>query len=172
MSNRDIIEHYYRQHRDELLTFVGSRLGVKTDAEDLVQDVFLRLLADSCRPITPLTLPSLVYTMARNLITDHYRRRRCQQEFALLMEGMKNEKTSMESAIFARDALRCMEQGLSRLPSQTAEIYRLHIYDGMQVSDISRHLHQDYKAVEYRLGQARRLVRRLLRHQLTASTGS
>ena len=70
MSNRDIIEHYYRQHRDELLTFVSSRLGVKADAEDLVQDVFLRLLADSCRPITPLTLPSLVYTMAQNLIVE------------------------------------------------------------------------------------------------------
>lgn len=172
MSDRDIIEQYYRQHRDELLAYVSSRLGVRAEAEDLVHDVFLRLLSDNHRLLSAVTLPALVYTMARNLIADRYRRRRCQQEYALLRQGLESEKTSMESAIFASDALRCMEQGLSRLPSQTAEIYRLHIYNGMQVSDISRHLHQDYKAVEYRLGQARRLVRRLLRHQLTASTGS
>ena len=162
MNNREIIEQYYRLHRDELLTFVGSRLGVQAAAEDLVQDLFLRLLSDSNRLLTPLAMPSLVYTMARNLISDHYRHRRYEQEFALLMEGMKHEKTSMESAIFANDTLQILERGLSRLPHQTAEIYRLHLYDGMKVSEISRHLHQDYKAVEYRLGQARRLVRRML----------
>ena len=166
MSNRDIIERYYRQHRDELLAYVSSRLGVQAEAEDLVHDVFLRLLSDSHRLLSAVTLPAFVYTMARNLIADHYRHRRCQQEYAFLMQGLGNEKTSMESAIFASDALRCMEQGLSRLPSQTAEIYRLHIYDGMQVSEISQQLQQDYKAVEYRLVQARRLVRRLLKHQL------
>ena len=162
MNNREIIEQYYRLHRDELLTFVGSRLGVQAEAEDLVQDLFLRLLSDSNRLLTPLTMPSLVFTMARNLISDYFRHRRCEQEFALLMEGMKHEKTSMESAIFANDTLQILERGLSRLPRQTAEIYRLHLYDGMKVSEISQHLNQDYKAVEYRLGQARRLVRKML----------
>ena len=33
----------------------------------------------------------------------------------------------------------------------------------MKVSEISQQLQQDYKAVEYRLGQARREVRQLLR---------
>ena len=162
MNDRDIIEQYYRLHRDELLTFVGSRLGVQEDAEDLVHDLFLRLLDGSRRPITPVTLPSLVYTMARNLIADYYRRRHFREQYALRMQGLESLTTSTEATVFADDTLRHVEQRLLRMPVQTAEIYRLHIYDGMKVGEISRYLSQDYKTVEYRLGQARREVRRLL----------
>ena len=67
MSN--LIETYYTDHRDELLAFVSSRLGGSEESEDIVQNVFLRLLT-SDKMITAITLPALVYTMARNLITD------------------------------------------------------------------------------------------------------
>ena len=55
-----------------------------------------------------------------------------------------------------------IERRLDRLPQPCAEVYRLHLYGGMKVADITRQLGMDYKAVEYRLGQARREVRRLL----------
>ena len=42
MSN--LIEKYYMDHRDELLAFVSSRLGGSEESEDVVQNVFLRLL--------------------------------------------------------------------------------------------------------------------------------
>ena len=67
MSN--LLETYYTDHRDELLAFVSSRLGGSEESKDIVQNVFLRLLT-SDKMITAITLPALVYTMARNLITD------------------------------------------------------------------------------------------------------
>jgi len=169
MDCRDLITQYYREHRDELLRYVRSRLGVAqcsqaVQAEDMVHDVFLRLLADAdCRPITATTLHSLVFTMARNLLADHFRHWRCQQEYARLMRGYLPEEFQMEPVVYVHDVIRRMELGLSRLPQPCAEVYRLHIYDGMKAADISRQLHMDYKAVEYRLGQARREIRRLLR---------
>ena len=68
------LTNYYVTHRDELLAYVSSRLGNSVEAEDLVQNVFLRLLT-SDKMITEITLPALVYTIARNLINDYYRRR-------------------------------------------------------------------------------------------------
>ena len=65
MSN--VIETYYTVHRDELLAFVSSRLGGSDEAEDIVQNVFLRLLT-SDKLITEITLPALVYTITRHLI--------------------------------------------------------------------------------------------------------
>ena len=63
------LTNYYVTHRDELLAYVSSRLGNSVEAEDLVQNVFLRLLT-SDKMITDITLPALVYTIARNLIAD------------------------------------------------------------------------------------------------------
>lgn len=169
MDSRDIITQYYCEHRDGLLRYVSSRLGVTgcswaVQAEDMVHDVFLRLLTDADRrPVTTATLHSLVFTMLRHLLADHFRHWRCRQEYARLMRGFLPDEQRTEPIVFAHDMVRRMELGLKHLPQPCAEIYRLHIYDGMKTADISRRLNMDYKAVEYRLGQARREVRRLLR---------
>ena len=165
MSNKELIEQYYSQHRGELLSFLGSRLGADDAAlaEDMVQDLFLRLLSDDRRPISEATLGSLVYTMARHLLVDHYRRLAHQRAYERHAFAAMPDDYRPEPAIFARDTVAHVERRLQRMPQTTADIYRLHLYDGMKTADIAHHLHIDYKAVEYRLGQARREVRRLLR---------
>ena len=70
MNNFLTLTNYYVTHRDELLAYVSSRLGNSVEAEDLVQNVFLRLLT-SDKMITELTLSALVYTITRNLINDY-----------------------------------------------------------------------------------------------------
>ena len=73
VDNKQLITNYYMTHRDELLAFVSSRLNSSMEAEDIVQNVFLRLLTTD-KMITAVTLPALVYTMRRNLMADYYRR--------------------------------------------------------------------------------------------------
>ena len=51
-------------HRDELLAYVSSRLGGSSMSEDIVQNVFLRLLTTD-KMVTPETLPALIYTITR-----------------------------------------------------------------------------------------------------------
>ena len=44
MSNQALITSYYISHRDELRGYVRSRLGDNCLVDDVVQDVFLKLL--------------------------------------------------------------------------------------------------------------------------------
>ena len=133
-------------HRDELLAFVSSRLNSSMEAEDIVQNVFLRLLTTD-KMITAVTLPALVYTMTRNLMADYYRRH-----------------TSFEQyEHYIKEIMARLERGLVRLPENCREIYRLHIYGGMKVSEISQQLGEGYKSVEHRLGAARKAMRCYLR---------
>ena len=161
MNNFELLETYYADHRDELLTFVSSRLGGSYIAEDLVQDVFMRLMI-SDKLITETTLPCLVYTVTRRLICDYYRRRSTREEFEHNIKRGESEDTSMESVISARELTERLERGLARIPENCREIYRLHIYGGMKVSEISQHLGEGYKSVEHRLGTARKEMRRYL----------
>ena len=70
---------------------------------------------------------------------------------------------SMESVFSARQVMERMEFTLARLPEQCSEMYRLHIYGGMKVSEISKELNANYKHVEYQLGIARKAVRNHLK---------
>ena len=161
MSN--LIETYYRDHRDELLAFVSSRLGGAVEAEDIVQNVFVRLLTTD-KMITEITLPALTYTIARNLISDYYRRRNTYEEFEHYIKRSSDDYSSMESVISASELTELLERGLARVPENCREIYRMHIYGGMKVGEISQTLGEGYKSVEHRLGAARKALRSFLKN--------
>ena len=162
-----LITNYYIAHRDELLAFASSRLGDGSQAEDIVQDVFLRLLS-SDKLITEVTLPALVYTITRNLINDYYRRHTTHEQYEHYIKGVCSEVTTMESVFSAREIMERLERGLVRLPENCREIYRLHIYGGLKVGEISRELGEGYKSVEHRLGTARKAMREYLRCYVSA----
>ena len=158
MNNYQLISNYYITHRDELLTYVSTRLGGRADAEDVVQNTFLHLLT-STKLISDQTLPALVYTTARNLIFDFYRRRTHINDYEHYIRQVCSEELSADSIYSIRDITEHMERGMARLPEECREVYRLHIYGGMKASEISDYLGENYKRVEYRLGIARRTVR-------------
>jgi len=162
MNNYLTLTNYYVTHRDELLAYVSSRLGNSVEAEDLVQNVFLRLLT-SDRMITDITLPALVYTIARNLIADFYRRRTHFEDYEHYLKNTDSIDESTESILSIRDITEQLERGLARVPENCREIYRLHVYGGMKVAEISQRLGEGYKSVEHRLGTARKAVRQQLR---------
>ena len=164
---QQLITNYYIAHRDELLAFASSRLGDSRLAEDIVQDVFLRLLSTD-KMITEVTLPALVYTITRNLINDYYRRHTTYEQYEHYIKGVCSEVTTMESVFSAFEIMERLERGLVRLPENCREIYRLHIYGGMKVGEISRELGEGYKSVEHRLGTARKVMREYLRCYATA----
>ena len=164
---QQLITNYYIAHRDELLAFASSRLGDSCLAEDIVQDVFLRLLSTD-KMITEVTLPALVYTITRNLINDYYRRHTTYEQYEHYIKGVCSEVTTSESVFSAFEIMERLERGLVRLPENCREIYRLHIYGGMKVGEISRELGEGYKSVEHRLGTARKVMREYLRCYATA----
>ena len=161
MSKHQLIINYYTSHRDELLVFVSSRLRGAAEAEDIVQDVFLRLLASN-KMITEVTMPALVYTVARNLISDYYRRHTTYEQYEHYLKNTDETVDSAESVLSIREITEQLERGLARVPEDCREIYRLHLYGGMKISEISLRLGEGYKRVEHQLGTARRAVRHAL----------
>lgn len=161
MNKHQLITNYYIAHRGELLAYASSRLCGNDLAEDIIQDVFLKLLTTD-KLLSEVTLPALVYTILRNLINDYYRCHAVYEQYEHYIKDTCSEGTSMESVFSAHEIMERMERGLARVPENCREVYRMHIYDGMKVSEISRQLGEGYKSVEYRLGTARKVVRAYL----------
>ncbi len=161
MNNTNLITNYYIAHRDELLAYASSRLGDSMEAEDVIQNVFLRLLTTN-KMITPVTLPALVYTITRHQITDYFRRHSSFEQYEHYITGVCSKETSAESVYSVREIIEQMERGLARLPENFRPIYRMHVLDGMKVSEISKQLDEGYKIVENRLYIARKTIRKRL----------
>ena len=162
MNKNQLISNYYSLHRDELLAYASTRLGDHDEAEDLVQNSFLRILTTD-KMLTEQTLPALVFTVCRNLVNDYFRRRAFRHEYEHYLRGSKDGGMSMESVFYAADIVAAMERGMIRIPENCRNIYRMHILEGMRVSEISEQTGEKYKTVENRLGLARKQMRNYLR---------
>ena len=109
-------------------------------------------------------MPALVYTIARNLITSYYRRRFHHEEYEHHISRNEEGGTRIDESVFSvQEITERLERGLARLPENCREVYRLHVFGDMKVSEISQQLGEGYKSVENRLGLARKAIRQYLR---------
>lgn len=73
MSSYECHQRAWRQHKEELRSFLVHRSGSASDADDLLQEVFLRAVlrgADFCRVENPR---AWLFQVARNLLVDRLR---------------------------------------------------------------------------------------------------
>lgn|SRR5574344_56306 len=161
-SSRKLIAQYYSSHIDELKAFIIKRIDNSTvaDAEDIVQNVFLRLLTSE-KMITEVTLPCLVYTVARNLITDRMRHFNIVSRYERDVKGMISVETNETEALeSAQEVMELMECGATHILSEDCrKIYFMNVCDGLKTAEISQQLALNYKAVEYQLSIARKEMR-------------
>lgn len=163
-SKHSLIAEYYTECYDDLKAFVASRLTgneVAEQAEDIVQNVFVRLLKMD-KMINPITLPCLVYTTARNLLCDYWRRKQYRDwmERTISMTGMRNESVDDAAMLYsAKEIEKLLEESVAHLSEQQAKVYRLSFYDDMKVGEIAKELNMKYKNAERSLGIARKNVR-------------
>lgn len=164
-SDYNLLAEYYVAHFEEVRQFVGTRVDFAYETEDIVQNVFLRLL-NSDKMITPVTLPCLVYTVARNLVFDYWRRHNHRQEHERRLQTSSLDPDTAESVYSVQEVNELLERGIAQLSDCQQRIYRLNIYEGKKVSDIACELSMNYKGVERNLGNARKYIRHYMRRML------
>jgi len=122
-----------------------------------VQDVFVRLLTMK-RPVIANALPCLIFTIARNMVDSYWRHRRVVEEFGRCF-CCRNCGDDAASEYSVREIEMVIERGLAGVAETKRRIYRMNVYDGMKVAEISQTLGEDYKRVENSLYETRKIVR-------------
>ena len=168
------IQDYYTKYRSMFVqSAVKARLS-REDAEDIVQDVFMRLLT-SKKMINKITLPAMAYTTLQNLLKDRWRHQayiRQHEQYVVHAASQNVGKafcSSSENAMSLasmHETELLLQKSLARLDEKSCRIYRMNLEEGKQVSEIAEFLQMNYKTVENRLGAARKEVRKRMRAAL------
>ncbi|HEX7871322.1 MAG TPA: sigma-70 family RNA polymerase sigma factor [Sphingobium sp.] len=148
-------------NRDRLLRFLAAH-GAGEEAEDLLQELWLRIAA---APLHPIGQPlSYLYRAANNLMLDRYRSQRQAQkrdtdwsEAAVTVAG-QSDTPSSERRIIAEQQLALVARELDALGERTARIFRRHRVDGIAQRDIAREFGVSLSTVESDLRRAYRVM--------------
>ena len=162
-TSKTIISEAFEQYAKALVNYVALRINDRDDAEDLVQDVFLRLLG--CDVIAEATVKNLCYTIANNLIVDHIRRH-CKREdvYSYYYDQIEQGHVVTPEQETSYHDLKNMESRIvMKLAPATARIYELSQHDGLSIQEISDQLGISRRTVECHQYQSRKFVREDMR---------
>lgn len=159
MKSTQLVADSYRSHHRSLYLYIYYKVGNKEEAEDLAQDVFLRLM-DYKQMICEDTVKHFIFAIARNLVYDYLRHYYRKQEVtSYLYDHAVTSTNRTESEVIADDLEACEKHKLRQLPPQRRTIYAMSRFQDKSVSDISTELNLSHRTVENHLRIGRREIR-------------
>jgi RNA polymerase sigma-70 factor (ECF subfamily) len=142
--------------RRSLTRFFQRRVRESADVEDLVQEVFTRIVAcNNSRPVD--NLGGYVFQTAASVLADRGRRRSSRhadahQEFDPEHHG--DDELDPERVLSGKQSLRAATAALLSLPERTRTIFVLHRLEGYKHREIAEQLGISVSAVEKQIIRA------------------
>jgi RNA polymerase sigma-70 factor (ECF subfamily) len=162
----------YLERRTSVVRFLAARAGSPAAAEDLAQELYLKL-ASRDRAIEAENPVALLYRIATNLMLDRVRgeQRSAQRDAAWRRDTSTSlggeeiaEEPAADDALASRERLRHLVDAVADLPPQMQRAFRLHKLDGLShaqtaqamgisVKSVEKHISAALKALTARLGR-------------------
>ena len=162
----------FRRHAPELLGVTARLLGSRSQAEDVVQDVFVTLHAELARYDGRAPFKTWLYGIAMNHVRGH--RRRLWRHRATRLAGFfgwSHDAPSPETVCASGEAAQVLQRILSQMSDKQREVFVLYELEGLDGPSIARIVGCSVNTVWSRARLARADFERLVRrHRLVAGT--
>lgn len=158
-------DHYafdkiFHKYGSSLFSFVVSVLKDESEAEEVVQDVFLKIWEKRGELNPSLSFKSYLFTIALNTTKNIYRQKlqrdRYKQDVALELNICQ---TSDVDGIEYRNLLDYIDKIIEKLPPSRREIFILSKKDGMKNPEIAKLLNISEQTVKNQLVSAMKFLR-------------
>ena len=142
------ISEIVTEERPRLRSFIRRRVPDPADVEDILQDVFYRLV-EANRLLMPIDhVTGWLFRVARNRITDLFRKRREEAFSDTAIEDEDGELLKIEDLLPSLDAgpealyirsvlLDELELALDELPDEQREVFIAHEFEGRSFKELS-----------------------------------
>ena len=148
-QQNDAIEKTVLRERGRLLSFIRKRVADDEEAEDILQDVFFQFV-EAYRAIESIErVTSWLFTVARNKITDRYRKKKPEplrrniaqrdpDEGKLMLEDILPDSTHHQDDELMRAViLNAIDEALEELPDAQRQVFVWHEFEDKSFKEIS-----------------------------------
>ncbi|WP_338922460.1 sigma-70 family RNA polymerase sigma factor [Pseudomonas silesiensis] len=145
----------YRDHRGWLESWLRRRMSNGSDAADLSQDTFLRVLASSQR-IADLQEPrAYLATVGTRLLANFYKRRSLEQAYLDALMLLPEECVpSPEQRWLLLEALQALDELLDGLPVAVRRAFLWSQLEGLGYAEIAERLQVSERTIKRYMAQA------------------
>lgn len=165
------LEAAYRAYRADLLRFLTARIGDAAEAEELLQELWIKMQHASGPPI--VNARAYLFRMAQNLFVDrlreNQRRERREkiwsQDYAhrsAVGTDVGDPSGSAEDVMLEREETAQLASALGTLPSGARRVFEMHKVEGLSHAEVASKLGISKSGVEKHMAVALKYLRRAL----------
>jgi RNA polymerase sigma-70 factor, ECF subfamily len=159
-------ERLYRKHKDALYRFFLRQSGNQALAEELYQEVWLRVIKarDSYEQKAKFT--TWLYRIAHNILIDHYRKPQTEKDDEFEAESIPdNAANDPEVILSGQEKIQRFRTQLENLPKEQLEVFLLKEEAGLSLEEIALTVGESKETVKSRLRYAIKKLRQLLKNE-------
>lgn len=155
------VKAIWQEFHQRLRGFILQRVNNPADADDILQEVFVRIYQRLTTVRESDRLQSWIFAITRNAIIDYYRKVKRQPEFTsaaawetLIMDA--------DPEVFNQQMAGCLRPLLEQLPAPLREAVQLAELEGMTQAAIAQKLGVSLSGMKSRVQRGRQKLRALL----------
>lgn len=158
-SSTSDYEAFVARYERPLRAFFSKRIDRQEDVEDLVQELFGRVLSSNGEK-TIENPDGYVFQAAANLLRERYRNRGTRSaamtDLPFIQKG--SEEIDPERILQGKEELRLLELALTELPVRTRTVFLLHRFEGFKYREIAERIGVSVSSVEKHIAAAARHI--------------
>jgi RNA polymerase sigma-70 factor, ECF subfamily len=152
------IANIHSQFGEYLFNFIRKKVGSGEIAEDIYQDVLVKILNKPDQLNIRKSLKSWLFTIAKNQIIDHYRKQKSLSDIETLQIDFKDQTGTNGY----EDLEGCIHSFISQLPDDYRQIIILSEIEGKSQKELSESLGINYVTVRSKVQRGREKIRKLI----------
>lgn len=161
MTNKDI-NTIWKKFHNSLLFFIQKRVKKSEDANDILQEVFVKIAQSDIDLKSFDKLTSWIYTITRNTIIDYWRSNKTTLENVSALEFDPAEHIEKSNQKEINTLTGCVKKMIGHLPEKYAVVFNMYETDKLTHQQIAQKLDISVSGSKTRLQRAREKLKELL----------
>ena len=154
-------ERLFENYSQKLYRFSFSYLKSETEAEEIVQDVFMKLWENRHHLKSDTSFQSYLFTIAFNAIRKHFNKKSRDENYAAgILEYLASENASIETNPDYESLVTKLEQLIGKMPDRRKKIFIKRKQEGISVSEIAKSMNISTKTVENQITDAMNFLKK------------
>ncbi len=163
-------EELFRTHYGNLCSYANKYLEELEAAEEIVQDVFVKLWENRETLEITTNVQSYLFRAVRNSCLNLIKHINIREEYKVYNEQeLKNRQHFLDDEIHASELEEKIREAIELLPVERRRVFVMSRYDGLKYKEIAEKLDISGKTVENQMGKAIKFLKEKLSGYITVT---
>jgi RNA polymerase sigma-70 factor (ECF subfamily) len=157
-----VFDYFFDKYYQGLCVYAYRILKSNTEAEDLVQDFFVRILENRATISIETSVKSYFIRSVHNRCLDNLAHQKVKINHEQFRLKMLSEDDLQEYPLLDSELAQQIERAIQNLPGVIRETFMLNRFEELSYQQIAKHENVSVKTVEYRISKALTILRKEL----------